>query len=391
MDIRRYSALLLAVLAVCWYGCSSKPGSGKLQPQNGPSVSQSTSTAPFGDPKYQKLVDELSENNGDVNAVTRSSSMSKSIGDAFKKATSAVGSAFTFQPQVIPAADPVSLSSRPEKINVEVYFHAGRVSEQNGNLEHATKQYSRALDTEPDHLPTLISLARLHDRQGQFADAEKMYRRAIAADPKNAMAHNDLGFCLARQDRRQEALFELRTAAQLDANRKLYRNNLATVLVADGQINEAWRELHTVHPPAVAHFNLGFLLYHTGKKEEARQQFELAHAADARLTVARQMLEKLDAERRPQYDRMATRPVPRTSPANVPAPEQMRRTPPPVNPSVAPPAYRYQQPIPARPSSYPRDTSVMPQEVRSPIRPLSGYIMERGDPNMVLPTPGQLR
>ena len=168
MNIRQVSAVVLAVLAVSWFGCSSKSGSGQLQPGAGNVVNQDPSSAPFNDPKYQRLVDELSEQNGDMNAVNRSDSIGSSIGNAFKKASSAVGSALTLKPKVIPAADPVSLASQPDKINVDVYFHAGRVSEKNGNAEHAILQYGRALEADPNHLPTLISLARLYDRQEQF-------------------------------------------------------------------------------------------------------------------------------------------------------------------------------------------------------------------------------
>ena len=104
----------------------------------------------------------------------------------------------------------------------------------------AIEQYERGLKEEPNHLPTLISLARLYDRQDEFDKAEKLYRRALEAEPDNAMAHNDLGLCLARHDQQpNEAMSALRQAVKFEPNRKLYRNNLATVLVDLGQVDAA--------------------------------------------------------------------------------------------------------------------------------------------------------
>ena len=62
----------------------------------------------------------------------------------------------------------------------------------------------------------------------------------------------------------------LRQAVKLEPKRKLYRNNLATVLVDMGRTDEAWDELSSVHTPAVAHYNLGYLLYQGAVPEVQR-------------------------------------------------------------------------------------------------------------------------
>ena len=51
-----------------------------------------------------------------------------------------------------------------------------------------------------------------------------------------------------------------------------------------------------MHPAAVAHYNLGYLLYHAGNKSRAQQEFTLARQADSSLVAAQQMLDQMDAE-----------------------------------------------------------------------------------------------
>ena len=65
-------------------------------------------------------------------------------------------------------------------------------------------------------------------------------------------------------------MFEKSTAALDEAVRiqpavVLYRNNIAMVLVDLGQIEAAYSHLAAVHPEAVAHYNLGYLLLKKGK------------------------------------------------------------------------------------------------------------------------------
>jgi tetratricopeptide (TPR) repeat protein len=77
---------------------------------------------------------------------------------------------------------------------------------------------------------------------------------------------------------------------ELQPLNKLYRNNLATALVELGRADKAFQHLMAVHGEAVAHYNLGFLLWKAKKPEEARQQFLAALAVDPSLTPARKVL-----------------------------------------------------------------------------------------------------
>ncbi len=299
MALRPFSIAGMLLLASGWVtlsvtGCATGGAERSAPATASTSTNHQQTAAPFGDPKYRELVDKLEKNQGNVDAAIAPSTMDV-ISGKFRAAGKSVGDALTLKPKVIPASDPVSLSSKPVSIGVEVYYEAGRLAEQNGNQAGALRQYQRALEKAPDHVPTLISLARLHDRQGQFKQAETLYRQAIQAQPANAMAHNDLGLCFARQERFNEALTTLRQAVNLEPNRKLYRNNLATVLVTVNRMDEAWQELSRGYAPSVAHYNLGFLLHRAGRSDEARRQLNLALQADPTLQSARTMLAELGA------------------------------------------------------------------------------------------------
>lgn len=211
----------------------------------------------------------------------------------FAKAKQKAADALTIQPKVIPPDDPTRLSSKPEKVGPEVFVQMARISEHRGQFDAAVEQYRQALQSDPHHLTALVSLGRLYDRGARLDDAIDVYRRAIAAHPTHGLPHNDLGLCYARKGQVDQALIELNEAVRLEPKSKLYRNNVATVLVELGRPAEAFDHLLAAHPPAAAHFNLGFLLRQKDDLNSARAQFARALELDPTFAPARQILAEL--------------------------------------------------------------------------------------------------
>lgn len=294
MDVRHLFIVGLVSSSFVVTGCKSDK-SGQSLASNRSSAEARAATAMNGH-RYDELIKEIEANGGNVDRPQPPQTTTEKIGGAFKTASHTVTDALTLKPKVVKAPDPLALDSMPEKIDIDLYYQAGRVAESNGNMPMAIQHYERGLQEQPAHVPTLISLARLHDRRDEFHKAEKLYRRAIEAEPDNAMVHNNLGLCLARHDRSDEALVSLRKACQLEPDSKLYHNNLATVLVAAGQADAAYETLRKVNHEAVAHYNVGYLLYQSNQKEQARQEFTRACAADGSLTEAQDMLSQINAE-----------------------------------------------------------------------------------------------
>lgn len=197
---------------------------------------------------------------------------------------------FAMKPKVIPAQDPTTLGGKAAKPSADVFIGAARIHEGRGNFDDAKIQYHKALEADKNNITALVSLARLHDRQQQFADAEKLYRQAAQFDPKSALVWNDLGLCYARQQRLDEAARNIEHAIKLQPTNKMYRNNLATVLVEAGRIEEAWSHLAAANEPAVAHYNMGYLLHKRQYTAQAVEHLELALAANPSLKEAQKLL-----------------------------------------------------------------------------------------------------
>ena len=110
------------------------------------------------------------------------------------------------KPKVVKAPDPLDLDNMPKDIGIDLYYQADGWRSRTATRRRRSSSTNAGWKRSRNHVPTLISLARLYDRQDEFDKAEKLYRRAIEAEPDNAMAHNDLGLCLARHRPRHEAV-----------------------------------------------------------------------------------------------------------------------------------------------------------------------------------------
>ena len=92
----------------------------------------------------------------------------------------------------------------------------------------------------------------------------------------------------------------MQRAIKLQPKEIRYRNNLARLLVAENQTEEALLALLAVHPPAVAHYNAGYLLQSHGKRVAAAAQFQKAVSLNPSLVAAQQR--NLEIVRRDQLD-----------------------------------------------------------------------------------------
>ena len=171
--------------------------------------------------------------------------------------------------------DPIALSNET-KPNTGLFVVMAQMHERSGNFAAAEEQYQRALKQNPASEEALLGYARMVDRQGDFQQANELYSQAISQLPENATVRNDFGLCLARQKRLDQAAGMLQSACKLKPQEVRYRNNLALVLVESGEMEEAYLQLSDVHPPAVAYYNVGFLLAQRGHHDAARHHFEQA-------------------------------------------------------------------------------------------------------------------
>lgn len=182
------------------------------------------------------------------------------------------------------------------KLHVEMARMLGRSGEKGGAEIH----YREALKLSPQSLEAQLGYARLLVARGEPQQACGWFERAHQEHPDSATACNDLGLCYAECGRTLDAVVAMQRAIDLQPEEIRYRNNLARLLVAENQTEEALRALLAVHPPAVAHYNAGYLLQSYGKRAAAAAQFQKAASLDPSLVAAQQR--NLEIVRRDQLD-----------------------------------------------------------------------------------------
>ena len=195
-------------------------------------------------------------------------------------------------PQTVDASDPTSLAV-PDTVSPNVYLTAAAVSEHQGATDKAIAQYQKLLKIAPNHRQGLIRLARVLHSNGRMQESIETYQRAVAAYPTDAVILNDLGLCLARNGQHQEAVAAIQKAQQLDPKNTMYGNNLAAVLVESHRVEDAIGVLTQKHGPAIAHYNVGYMLNQQGDTAAATEHFATSLRYDPNLQQAQQMLDRM--------------------------------------------------------------------------------------------------
>ena len=189
--------------------------------------------------------------------------------------------------------DATSLSSKPGKLDADIYLRAAHFAEQAGNYIDAEAKYQQALKVEPKNVDAILGLARLHNQQENSQQAIATYQQAIKLHPKNAKVYNDFGLCYGQRREFAPAQQMLQKAVELEPGKTNYRMNLAVVLVDMGRPADAFQCIAAVQPPGVAHYNLACLFEERGQHDQAADQLHQALAKDPSLTPARELLAQL--------------------------------------------------------------------------------------------------
>jgi len=284
----RSAGIVLAIALLGFAGCSSAP------PWQSGWGQASSSYRFFG--RKRTATPDFSVAPGGVPATDPLTSATESVHKTLKAAGDKVASAFELKPKVIPANDPSNLSSRPEQLTPALYIQAARLSENQGAIVQATRQYEKALELDPNNVNTLVAMARFCDRQGRPDEALRRYQQARGLAPENTIVLNDLGLFHARHGNPEAALEALDQAVHLDSRNVRYRNNLAAALVESRRVSEAVDVLRGVHPEATALFNAACLLALKDQTQPAAALLEQSLRIDPAQGAAREMLQALRAE-----------------------------------------------------------------------------------------------
>lgn len=193
---------------------------------------------------------------------------------AFSKTTNAVTGAFRFgddkvvEEEVV--SDPLSLANKPASVGPEVYVANGRLWESTGDNTKAMESYAKALQNAPGNPDALASIARLHQRQGNQQQAVQYFQQAIAGAPEDALLYNELGLALNTAGNYQQAVAALEKSLELAPDTSKYANSLASVRFSGGDATGAYQVLLANNKPAIANYNMAYLLYSNGQAAGAR-------------------------------------------------------------------------------------------------------------------------
>lgn len=229
----------------------------------------------------------------------------------FTKTTSAVTDAFSFgkakQAEEEVNSDPLSLANKPASVGPEVYVANGRLWESTGDNSKAMESYGKALQSEPGNPEALASIARLHLRQGNQKQAIEYFQQALlkAKTPDDAKLYNELGLALNSAGDYPQAVAALEKSLELAPGTSKYANSLASVRFGGGDASAAYQVLLANNKPAIANYNMAYLLYSNGQAAGARGflnqalQSQQEGAADAAVKLAvdrsRSLLAQIDA------------------------------------------------------------------------------------------------
>ena len=142
--------------------------------------------------------------------------------------------------------------------------------------------------------------AYAHQRNGELEEAIALYKKSIEILP-TAEAHTFLGWTYSFQNRYDDAIAECHRAIAVDPDFGNPYNDIGAYLIEKGLLEEAipWLEKATVAPRyenyCFPHYNLGRVYERKRMWKKAMECYRNALAQDARYTLARASLRRLQA------------------------------------------------------------------------------------------------
>jgi Tfp pilus assembly protein PilF len=178
----------------------------------------------------------------------------------------------------------------------DIQVALGRSLERRGQYEEALAAYADALKRDPASGDVCLRMAILYDRQGQFNQSQEFYQKALANHPGSAYIFCDRGYSLYLQHCWTEAEMNLRQAIALQPGDVRAHNNLGLLLAHTNRGDEALVEFRRAGcKEADAQANLAFALTLDRHWAEARTHYEYALAEDNSSDHAKKGLDELNS------------------------------------------------------------------------------------------------
>jgi Flp pilus assembly protein TadD len=197
------------------------------------------------------------------------------------------------------SSDMLQTEQKPGKMTkqqaADMHMLVGRSHEAQGQVPQAITAYQAAIKNDPRRADAHLRLAILHDIQAKFQESERFYAKALKLSPGNAEIYCDKGYSLYLQRRWSDAEMNLRQALAIQHNHERAHNNLGLVLAHTDRFDEALAEFQqggSNHAEARA--NLAFCQTLDRRWDEARENYQIALAEDPSSETVKSGLRQLD-------------------------------------------------------------------------------------------------
>ncbi|TFL15837.1 tetratricopeptide repeat protein [Pusillimonas caeni] len=170
-----------------------------------------------------------------------------------------------------------------------------------GRTEQAVEVLVEADKKLPDTSEIKYDLAMLYERQGRFEEFEALMRRVIELQPDDANAYNSLGYTFVDQNTRlDEARDLLERALELEPDNPYILDSVGWYFYRVGDYEAAREYLersYELMPAADVAAHLGEVLWHQGRRDEARRIWRAALAKDADNEVLNKTMQRFGVSR----------------------------------------------------------------------------------------------
>jgi tetratricopeptide (TPR) repeat protein len=195
-------------------------------------------------------------------------------------------------------------SPESEQEPVALALLRGRNFERSGDYDKARQLYEELASKHPDNPQIAHRLGVVADFQRRHAEAEHYFQMALRSDPRNPELLGDLGYCYFLQGQLNKAESALTKATLLEPADKRNRNNLGLVLGHLGRHEEALAHFKLASSEADACYNLAFIFAAQERVDEAKECFQMALNADPTHRASREALASFaDYEQLPNHMR----------------------------------------------------------------------------------------
>ena len=158
-------------------------------------------------------------------------------------------------------------------------FYLGAAAAKNGQADEAIRQFTRAIDVQPNYAPSYLGLGRILMILGRFDEARQWLGRATQYKPDDSWLYWNYGDLSGLRGDWKSAAEAYQRSMQLNPDEPIVIQNLALSLIQLGQFQQAEQVLQRLlqlQPNDLAHhYQLAAVMYQNHQLDAAERELSL--------------------------------------------------------------------------------------------------------------------